>query len=174
MHSFIYVFSFTLQHSLVKLVSILLKMKLRLREAKRLAQGHTASKDLIQDFKSKSFGSVQSFLTHFSASQTSRCNSLLPQYFVTRATCCYLVVTSFFNSLATPWTVAHQAPLSTGFSRQEYRSGLSLPSPGYLPYPGNKPVSFTERQILSHWAIREDQPELLLTFSLVDTLFLLK
>ena len=31
--------------------------------------------------------------------------------------------------LATPWTAAHQAPLSMGFSRQEYWSGLPLPSP---------------------------------------------
>lgn len=50
---------------------------------KRLAQRHTASKDLILDFKSKSSGSVQSFLTHFSASQTSSCKILLPSYFVT-------------------------------------------------------------------------------------------
>ena len=34
---------------------------------------------------------------------------------------------------ATPWTVAHQAPLSKGFSRQEYWSGLPFPSPGDLP-----------------------------------------
>ena len=40
-----------------------------------------------------------------------------------------------------PWTVAHQAPLSTGFSRQEYRSGLPCPSPGDLPDPGIQPVS---------------------------------
>ena len=33
-------------------------------------------------------------------------------------------------TLATPWTVAHQAPLSMGFSRQEYWSGLPFPSPG--------------------------------------------
>ena len=33
--------------------------------------------------------------------------------------------------LATPWTGAHQAPLSMGFSRQEYWSGVPLPSPGY-------------------------------------------
>ena len=39
------------------------------------------------------------------------------------------------------WTVAHQAPLSRGFSRQEYWSGLPCPSPGNLPNPGNKPVS---------------------------------
>ena len=37
---------------------------------------------------------------------------------------------------ATPWTVAHQAPLSTGFSRQEYQSGLPFPCPGDLPDPG--------------------------------------
>ena len=36
-------------------------------------------------------------------------------------------------TLATPWTVDHQAPLSMGFSRQEYWSGLPFPSPGDLP-----------------------------------------
>ena len=44
---------------------------------------------------------------------------------------------------ATPWTVAHQAPLSTGFSRQEYRSGLPFPLSGDLLDPGIKPVSLT-------------------------------
>ena len=42
---------------------------------------------------------------------------------------------------ATPWTVAHQAPLSVGFSRQEYWSGLPFLSPGELPNPGIKPGS---------------------------------
>ena len=41
----------------------------------------------------------------------------------------------------TPWTVAHQAPLSMGFSRQEYWSGLPFLSPGDLPNPGIKPRS---------------------------------
>ena len=36
----------------------------------------------------------------------------------------------------TPWTVAHQAPLSMGLSRQEYWSGLPCPPPGDLPDPG--------------------------------------
>ena len=36
----------------------------------------------------------------------------------------------------TQWTVAHQAPLSMGFSRQEYWSGLPCPPPGYLSHPG--------------------------------------
>ena len=40
---------------------------------------------------------------------------------------------------ATPWTVAYQASLSMGFSRQEYWSGLPFPSPGDLPDPGNEP-----------------------------------
>ena len=44
------------------------------------------------------------------------------------------------NSFATPWTVAHQAPLPMGFFRQEYWSGLPFPSPGDLPNPGIKPV----------------------------------
>ena len=41
----------------------------------------------------------------------------------------------------TPWTVAHQSPLSLGFPRQEYWSGLPFPSPGDLPDPGIEPVS---------------------------------
>ena len=41
----------------------------------------------------------------------------------------------------TPWTVAYQAPLSMGFSRQEYWSGLPFPSPGDLPDPGIEPGS---------------------------------
>ena len=44
---------------------------------------------------------------------------------------------------ATPWTVAYQASLSMGFSRQEYWSGLPFPSPGDLPDPGIKPRSPT-------------------------------
>ena len=42
---------------------------------------------------------------------------------------------------ATPWTVAHQAPLPMGFSRHEYWNGRSFPSPGDLPNPEIKPVS---------------------------------
>ena len=44
-------------------------------------------------------------------------------------------------TLATPWTVAHQAPLSMGFSRQEYWTGLPFLSPGDLPDPGIEPMS---------------------------------
>ena len=44
---------------------------------------------------------------------------------------------------AAPWTVAHQVPLSLKFSRQDYWSGLSFPSPEDLPNPGIKPRSPT-------------------------------
>ena len=43
----------------------------------------------------------------------------------------------------TLWTVAHQAPLSMGFSRQEYQSEFPFPSPGDLPNPGIEPTSLT-------------------------------
>ena len=51
------------------------------------------------------------------------------------------LVTRSCPTLATPWTVPYQAPLSIGFSRQECYSGLPFPSPGYLPDPGIKPGS---------------------------------
>ena len=44
-------------------------------------------------------------------------------------------------TLSDPWTVARQAPLSVGFSRREYWSGLPFPPPGDLPEPGTEPVS---------------------------------
>ena len=48
---------------------------------------------------------------------------------------------SFVQFFATSWAVAHQAPLSMGFPRQEYWSALPFPPPGDLPDPGIKPVS---------------------------------
>ena len=51
------------------------------------------------------------------------------------------VVTKSCLPLVTAWTVAPQAPPSMGFSRQEYWSGLPVPSPGDLPNPGIKPGS---------------------------------
>ena len=49
-----------------------------------------------------------------------------------------------------PWTVAHQAPLSMGFSRQEYRSGLPCPYPGDLLDPGIGPLSLiTSNDLIS-------------------------
>ena len=51
------------------------------------------------------------------------------------------LVAKLYMTLATPWTVACQALLSMGFSRQEYWSGLPFPSPGDLPDPGIEPGS---------------------------------
>ena len=48
---------------------------------------------------------------------------------------------SHVQLFATPWTVACQAPLSMGFLRKEYQSGLPFPSPGDLPDPGIEPGS---------------------------------
>ena len=45
------------------------------------------------------------------------------------------------DSFVTPQTVALQAPLSMGFSRQDYGSGMPFPSPGHIPDPGIEPVS---------------------------------
>ena len=50
-------------------------------------------------------------------------------------------VLSHVRLSGTPWTVAHQAPLSMGFSKQEYWRGLSIPTPRYLPNPRIKPMS---------------------------------
>ena len=55
--------------------------------------------------------------------------------------CEWWLVLKLCPALATPWTEACQAPLSMGFSRQEYWSGLPFPSPGDLPDPGIKPKS---------------------------------
>ena len=54
---------------------------------------------------------------------------------------CALSCFSCVRLFVTPWTVAHQAPLSMGFSRQEDWSGLPCPSPGDLPDPAIKPTS---------------------------------
>ena len=54
---------------------------------------------------------------------------------------CMLSCFSHVQLFATPWTVARQAPLSRGFSRQEYGSRLPLPSPGNLPNSGTEPAS---------------------------------
>ena len=58
----------------------------------------------------------------------------------------YLCGLSHFSHallFVTLWTVAHQVPLSMGYSRQECWSGLPCPPPGALPDPGIKPMSLT-------------------------------
>ena len=58
----------------------------------------------------------------------------------------YVCLLSHFSCVqlfVTLWTIAHQAPLSMGFSRQEYWSGLPCPPPGDLPEPGMEPKTLT-------------------------------
>ena len=54
--------------------------------------------------------------------------------------CCGLR-SSVVSDSVTPWTVAHQSPLSIELSRQDYQSGVTLPTPGDLPDQGTEPVS---------------------------------
>ena len=81
----------------------------------------------------------------------STCNAGVSNYWVL----------SHARLFVTPWTAAHQAPLSMKFSRQGYGSGLPFPSPGDLPNPGIEPGSPelqanslpTELQGNSSWAL---------------------
>ena len=64
---------------------------------------------------------------------------------------CVLSRFSHVRLFVTPWTTAHRAPLSTGFSSQEYWSGLPCPPPGDLPNPGiesRSHVSCIDKQVL--------------------------
>ena len=54
---------------------------------------------------------------------------------------CACMLSRFVSDSATLWTVAHKAPLSVGFSRQEYWSGLPCPLLGDLPNPGIETTS---------------------------------
>ena len=62
---------------------------------------------------------------------------------------CVLSHFSRVQPFATPWTVACQAPLFTGFYRQEYWSGLPFPPPGDLSHPGIQPMSHVSHHM--HW-----------------------
>ena len=61
---------------------------------------------------------------------------------------------SVVSDSATPWTVVRQAPVSLGFSRQEYWSGLPCPSPGNLSDPGFESRPLTCRHIFCHCSTR--------------------
>ena len=56
-------------------------------------------------------------------------------------------ISSAVSKAHSPWTAAHQAPLSMGFYRQEYWGGLPFPPPGDLPHPGIESVFLC----LRHW-----------------------
>ena len=63
---------------------------------------------------------------------------------------CLILIAKSCLTLVTPWTIAHQALLSMGFSRQEYWSGFPFPSPGDLPNPGIEPRS-PALQVMIYW-----------------------
>jgi len=63
----------------------------------------------------------------------------------------YVLSCSILSDSVTPWTTAHQAPLSMRFPRQEYWSGLPFPSPGDLPNPGIKPASLGSTVLASRF-----------------------
>ena len=68
-----------------------------------------------------------------------------------------MLMLSHVSLCATPWTITHQAPLSMGFSRQEYWSQVPFPSLGDLPNLGMEPESpaspalLVDTSLLSHW-----------------------
>ena len=64
-----------------------------------------------------------------------------------RGGCVHVCVQSYLI-FETPWTVAHQAPLSMGFSREGYWSSLPFPSPGNLSNPDTEPMYLL---CLLHW-----------------------
>ena len=76
-----------------------------------------------------------------------RWHALPSQYLV----CACVKSLSCVQLFATPWTVALQAPVSMGFSRQEYWSGLPFPPPGDLPNPGSEPTSLTSPALASRF-----------------------
>ena len=78
--------------------------------------------------------------------------------------CALSHVRLFVGLFVTPWIVARQAPLSTGFPRQEYWSGLPIHSPGDLPDPGIDPGPLALQTVhrLSHLGSLGDSAELLL------------
>ena len=63
-------------------------------------------------------------------------NSVILEYSL-----CMLRCSVMSDSFVAPWTIASQVPLSIGFPRQEYWSGLPFPSPGDVPNAGIEPTS---------------------------------
>ena len=82
-------------------------------------------------------------MSQFSALQSKPWRLKLPSRHRPVRTACARMLSciSSVQLFVAPWTVACQAPLSMGFPRQQYRSGLPCPSPRDLPYPGIKPMS---------------------------------
>ena len=67
--------------------------------------------------------------------------------------------------LVTPWTIAHQASLSMGFSKQEYWSELPCPTPGDLPDPGIEPMSLMSPALTEAHRIKRHCSKTVRTYS---------
>ena len=76
-----------------------------------------------------------------STDEWTRRYSIYIQWNITQSSVSSVQSLSHVQLFATPWTVAHQAPLSMEFSRPEYWSGFPVHSPGDLPDPGTEPQS---------------------------------
>ena len=95
----------------------------------------------------------------------------IPQLFIPcNCSCAMLSHFSHDQLFAILWTVARQAPLSMGFSRQEYWSGLSCPSPGDLPHPGMEPASLKSPALADRYSTNSttwEAPPLLLNIAIL-------
>ena len=99
---------------------------------------------------------VTTLLDILSSLNKRKCeSSVLSKYVVTNEPCMHAHSPNRVWLFVTPGTVACQAPLSMGFSRQEYWSRLPFPPPRDLPNPGIEPGSYIGRQILYHLATWE-------------------
>ena len=74
---------------------------------------------------------------------------------ISASSCVCACMLNHVQLFAAVWMRARQAPLSMGFSRQEYWSGLPFPSPGDLPNPGIEPASPSLQEDFTCWPIRE-------------------
>ena len=67
-----------------------------------------------------------------------------------------ICVLSRVQLFVTPWTVAHQVPLSMKFSRQEHGSGLPFACPGNLPNSGIEPASLASPALADGWLVNRN------------------
>ena len=87
---------------------------------------------------------------------------LYSKYPIPLAAVAAVVLLSHVWLFLTSWAIAPQVPLSMGFPRQEFWSELPFPSPGNLPDPRIRPISYIGREVLYHYATWEAQCKLII------------
>ena len=115
-------------------------MSLLIRLPRYLGNLTLFSQPLPQEIQNDSSGGIFFSFKHFIRVQLIY-NAVLVSRVQFSESVIYSCTLSLVQLFVTPWTVAHQTPLSMGFSRQEYWSGLPFLQPEDLPDPGIKPVS---------------------------------